>query len=132
MQMANPAAAGNCAQTVVRLHFGVGGRSEAYGDVPEKPSSIMSSAEPVASLPRCELSARANAWEAGLGRVTMPAALFCFVYGGTGVTGSRRHGWLRAGAVHHACSQTTADNRLQQNRRHYGPGPDILRLARFR
>jgi len=114
MHMANPAAASNCAQTVVRLQFGVGGRSEAYGYVPEKPNSSMSSAEPVAGLPRCELSARADAWEAGRGCVTMPAALFCFVYGGSGVTGSRRHGWLRAGAVHYAESQTTADIRIQQ------------------
>jgi hypothetical protein len=73
----------------------------------------MSSSGPVASLPRCELSARADTWEAGRGGVTMPAALFCFAYGGTDVTGIRRHGWLRAGAVHHACSQIAADSRTE-------------------
>lgn len=102
----------------MRLRFGAGGRSEAYGYVPKKTSSSMSSPGPVASLPRCELSARADAWEAGRGRVTRPAALSCSVYGGTGVTGGKRHGWLRAGAVHHADSQT---NRRQQTRGVNGP-----------
>ena len=43
----SPAAANNGAQTVVRLRFGVGGRSY----VPEKLSSSMSSPEPVTGLP---------------------------------------------------------------------------------
>lgn len=68
----------------------------------------MSFPGPVASLPRCELSARADTWEAGRGCVTMPAALFCVVYGRIDMTGGRRHGWLRAGAVHYADSQVAA------------------------
>ena len=63
----------------------------------------------------------------------MPASLFCFVYGGMNVTGIRRHGWLRAGAVHHAdlqMLQTTAYNSPDGRQGHGRCGRAVIYAVR--